>query len=321
MYFYVYLQAEMFEEAAADGEDAIQNLTGILNGFLQNCLLAVFEDDRWNSAVKEKLEAWPETMSRRRIMSILVQFIKRNRLLYCLVPDYNNIKPDLDCVFDQAISASLDLILVTLSNVDRIAPDGVEVAARRTYQNTIFEPKRSNLAVYGSTCGAGAMGEIEFMKYHFAKAIRHASVIQICDRICGRLSFRENFRYTTRRFIAWIGGALINPAGSRIIFHFGRPAGHGDQYVLDEISELKNGPLRNASFELHFYEESTPEPDLPHQRFILTDQIALNIERGLDFLDGNTQRCRDTYINHQDPNEAQKLLDSFSSKCVATHTI
>ena len=126
MYFYVFLQPEMFEEAQADGEDATQNIASILNGFLQNCFVAVFEDDRWGTAVKEKLEIWPETMTRRRVKSILVQLKKRNRIIYNLVPDYNSKKPDIDCVFEQAHSVSLDLLMVIASEGDRAAPPELE---------------------------------------------------------------------------------------------------------------------------------------------------------------------------------------------------
>ena len=58
MYFNVFVQPEVFDEAAVDGIDAAQNISGILTGFLQNCFLLVFEDNRWEMIVKEKLENW-----------------------------------------------------------------------------------------------------------------------------------------------------------------------------------------------------------------------------------------------------------------------
>jgi hypothetical protein len=170
MYFYVFLQPEIFAESLIDGEDATQNVAAILNGFLQNCFLAVFEDDRWGTCVKEKLEEWPEMMTRRRVMSLLVHLKKQNRFLYCITPDYTGAKIELDCVVEQAISVSLDLIMVIASEGGRVAPAGIEVTTRRAYQDTAFEPKRSDLAVYGKTCNPDEMDEASFMDFHFAKS-------------------------------------------------------------------------------------------------------------------------------------------------------
>ncbi len=321
MYFYVYLQPEAFEEASADGEDATQNIATILNGFLQNCFLAVFEDDRWGSTIKEKLELWPETMTRRRMMSILVRLKKQKRFLYCLRPDYTSVMPDLDCVFEQASSIYLDLILVIACEGDRGAAAGVEVTRRRTYHESAFEMKRSEIAVYGKTCNPGEMNGDDFMEFHFAKALRHASTIEICDRVCGKVNFADNYRYTTKQFVHWLGRVLSDPKNCTIVFHFGQPSGQGDQFILHELASLKKGPLSATSVKVHFYDESLPNPTLPHQRFIMTDQIAIDIDRGMDFLDRYTLKCRDTYVNYQNPREAQKLLGSYSSGQVATHVL
>lgn len=53
----------------------------------------------------------------------------------------------------------------------------------------------------------------------------------------------------------------------------------------------------------------------------LQTQVALDVDRGLDFLDRATRRCRDTYINYQNPEEAQRLLNSYSSGRVSSHVI
>ena len=321
MYFYVFMQPEVFDEAATDGEDATQIVTSILNGFLQNCFVAVFEDDRWGAAVKEKLEVWPQNMTRRRIKSILVHLKKRNRIIYCLVPDYENNKEDIDCVIEQAPSISLDLLMLIGSEGERPAPPGVEITTRRTYQYSTFEPKRSDIAVDGMTCSPGEMDESTFMDFHFTKALKYASTIHICDRMCGKTSFTGNFRYTVERLMNWLGRVLADPISCKIIFHLGQPRGHGQQFILQELSSIKNRVLNRTQVDVYFYDESLPKATLPHQRFIMTEQMALDVDRGLDFLDRTTQKCRDTYVNYQNPKEAQKLLSSYSAGCISTHTI
>jgi len=313
MYFYVFLQPEVFSESAADGDDATQNLAAILSEFLQNCFLAVFEDDRWAPSVKEMLMEWPGTFTRKRIMSLLVQLKKHKRFLYCMTPDYSEGKSDLDCVFEQAASIPLDFVLVIDAEKDRSAPTGTEIATRRTYQNTVFEPKRSAIAVNGKTCVLGEMDNSAFLNFHLARALKYASEIHICDRICGSKNFSDNFRYTIKQLIHWLGRLLNDPAACKIVFHLGQPKGYGTNHILGELGSFKQRSLPRTEITLHIYSDSMSTQSLPHQRFIMTDQIALNIDRGLDFLDSNTHKCRDTYISCQNREEAQRLLDGYAS--------
>lgn len=313
MYFYVFLQPEVFSEASTHGEDAMQNVASILSGFLQNCFLAVFEDDRWSPSVKETLTAWPETLTRKRIMSLLVQLKKHKRFLYCIQPDYMAEKSDIDCVFDQAASVPLDLVLVVETEKVRSSSASTEITTRRTYQNTAFEQERSTIAVNGKTCVQGEMEIITFLNFHFARALKHATEIHICDRISGSKSFADNFLYTIEQFISWLGSLLNDPASCKIVFHLGQPKGFGSDHVLEKLATIKKKSLPKSQILLQFYNDVPATQTLPHQRFIMTDQIALNIDRGLDFLDRVTHKCRDTYISCQDSQDAQRLLDVYSS--------
>jgi hypothetical protein len=308
MYFYVFLQPEIFREAQVDGEDAIDNVASILGGFEQNCFIAVFEDAHWEASVKEIIEAWPSTMSRRRVKSILVHFKKNRRFIYCLKPDYAGTIPDLDCVFQQAPSASLDLLLIIDSEMSRAGPPGVEVVTRRTYQQSAFEPKRADLAVNGKTCDPGEMEEAHFIDFHFGRALKYASSIHICDRVCGTQNLSDNFHYTIKRFMSWLSMHLIDPEHCRICFYFGQPRGRGEEYIIQEIGSFKTGRLNGSKIEVRFYPDQIEERTLPHHRFIATDQIALGVDRGMDFIDRTTKKCRDTYINYQDPAKVQTLI-------------
>lgn len=321
MFFYTFLQPEMFSESAADGEDAMQNLASILNGFLQNCFLAVFEDDRWSPSVKETLLNWPETSNRKRVMSLLVQLKKHKRFLYCIVPDYLEQKTDLDSVFEQAAAIPLDLILVTDAEKNHPAPTGTEIATRRSYQNTVFEPLRSSFAVHGKTCKHGEMNCADFLNVHFARALKYASEIHLCDRICGSKNFADNFIYTVKEFMHWLGNHLSDSAACKIVFHLGQPKGLGIQHVLNELEDIRKKSLPKTEIELRVYNDSTGTQSLPHQRFIMTDQLALNIDRGLDFLDRATHKCRDTFIGCQNPQDAQRLLDDYSSCSLSIYKI
>jgi len=322
MYFYVFLQPEVFSEASTDGEDAMQYVASILSGLLQNCFLSVFEDDRWAPSVKEILEAWPETSTRKRIMSILVHLKKHKRFLYCITPDYMDDNSDIDCVFDQASTIPLDLMIVIEAEKGHAAPVGTEIASRRSYQSTAFEPMRSDIAVHGKTCIDGEMDNISFMNFHFARALKYATEIHICDRICGSKNLADNFIYTIKQLTSWLGNLVHDPASCKIVFHLGQPAGqYGIDHILDQLSICKRNYLPQTEMLMQIYNDASGTQSLPHQRFIMTDQISLNIERGLDFLDRNTRHCRDTYISCQNLEEAQRLLNSYASSCISIHRV
>jgi hypothetical protein len=50
---------------------------------------------------------------------------------------------------------------------------------------------------------------------------------------------------------------------------------------------------------------------MPHERFILTDQFVLHIERGMDFLDRATKRSRDAFVSVKSRAETVQLLDAY----------
>lgn len=319
MFFNVYLQPEVLEEAAHDGEDAELHLLSIIEGFVQNCFLTAFEDYRWDSCIKEILERWPDSTVRRKIKRLLVILKKRKRIVYCIAADSCNHQSDLEVVLSQAESVCLSLILVITAESCRDARQELEIVSRRQYQFASFASLRSDLAVHGKTCRPQEMNEAEFLDFHFANALRYAQTIHICDRVCGKVHLTANFRYTLRKLTEWLGRILQDKDSCKIVFHMGQPAGNGVTYVLQEIAKLKEKFLESIRLEVRFYDESLPDPTLPHQRFILSDQIALNIDRGLDFLDPDTHTCRDTYVNYQSPGDAQRLLHSYVSGCNSTH--
>ena len=154
------------------------------------------------------------------------------------------------------------------------------------------------------------------MNFHFAGPL-NTPPRYICDRICGH-QLSDNFRYTVRQIIYWLGGLLNDHAACKIVFHLGQPSGYGIDHILSELAKFKQWSLPNTEMSVNIYRESAFTQSLPHQRFIMTDQIALNIDRGLDFLDRKTHRCRDTFICCQDRGEAQRLLDCYATTGLLT---
>ena len=60
---------------------------------------------------------------------------------------------------------------------------------------------------------------------------------------------------------------------------------------------------------------------MPHQRFILTDQFAIEIDRGLDFLDRSTHKNRDVLVNTKSHSETSKLLAAYTGNLASTEAL
>jgi len=312
MYYYVYLHPDVLAEAQRDGELAQNLLISILRNFLQDCFLTVFEDDRWSQEVKDILETWSSNMTKTKIQSILTIFKKRNRMLFNIKPDYLSEKTDLKCVFDQVSNIEIDLLVIDEAN-HRDSMDGLEVSTIKSYYHSKFVDKRST-SENGKTCELGKMDQVSFLETHFKKGIKYAKKIHICDRLVGSKNLSDNFLYTIKIFFAWLGSILYDPDNCEIIFHTGQPKGVGAHHIEHEMKYYKTKYLSKTKISVYLYEK------LPHQRFFLTNQIAMDIDRGMDFFDKNTKKCRDTRITYREVEDAEKLLNTYSnfkdSKCL-----
>lgn len=311
MLFYVYMQPEVIVVAKNSGQFAISALISFLRGATQNCCLAVFEDDRTRSQIAEAVEDLPEDFDRKVLKSILGILDKRNRFLYILTPDYTGVKDDLSCVLEMADSVDLDLILLQREDLVADPPVKAELCTLSTYQHTNFEVERSRLANEGRTLQNGEMTEIGFLDRHFEKAFRYARRIEICDRIFGR-QFGDNFEYTIRTLLRWLETVIKNPEGCRLIFHIGTPQRATLQHIQTKLTDFRRGRLTALPIEIHVYDVQDPDQCLPHERFIMTDQLALEIGRGMDFLDRDTHSNRDVSIGYKSMKEVQDLLNSYS---------
>jgi hypothetical protein len=307
MIFYVYFEPEIIGVARQNGTYALQALIAILRGFLQNCFILEFEDLRNDAAIKEELANLPDDFDRAALKKIVGVMKKRHLFISCLEPDYTGEKSDLTCIIEQRTDALLDLLLLT-ERGDVPMSDGVEVATLADYQNTDFEAERSRLASEGRTFHDGQLRGGDFLESTFKKAFRFAARLEICDRLFGR-EYGPNFEYSTREFLGWLETIIYEPVAlERVIFHCGVPA---DAYGLDEsdivrdLSATKRGRLANISIEVRFYAQNS---SLPHERFILTDQVAFEIGRGMDFLNRATGMNRDVMVNYKSFKELTALL-------------
>lgn len=312
MIFYIYLDPDVLSAKNNENDFAMQALISALRGFTQNCFIAEFEDYRIQDAIKEQVKSLPDNYDRKIIKKLLGALSKRNRFIYCLIPEYSGIQQDIAYAADQAQDCLLDLFLFSETNKDTEIPEGIEKATLSTYQSTDFENSRSNLASNGRTFVSGELDEKDFLDWCFGKLSRYPTRIEICDKLFGS-RFGDNFEYTVRTFLRWLEQILVDPQSCKLIFHCEKPAGHTDHHIKTQLADFRTGRLGNLPIEVQFYQLPDNIHPLPHDRFMITDQVVIDIGRGLDFLDRKTHKNRDLTIGYKSFREVDNLLKSYAS--------
>jgi len=312
MIFYVYVDPAIIDKANQDGAYAVQAVTSIFHGFLQNCFIVEFEDYRIQQTMGEYISALPQSDAKKRIEEILKIMKKRNRFLYCLVPDYLDRKNSLECVLDQEEKAALDLLLLKDEDISKCA-ESAEMTPLEAYYSSNFERKRSNLAAEGMALLDGEFDQDQFFDHVFLKALRYAARIEICDGILGR-KYGDNFDYTLKVMGIWLEKNLSEPINLKnIIVHCEQPIGYSKERFVATISALKKGRLKNINIEIHFYRNDEGGGALPHQRYIFTDQVAFQIDPGMDFIRKKTKRNRNFSINYKNLAKITSIIGAHSN--------
>lgn len=312
MIFYVYLDPKVLTIARQNEPFGMQALIGILYGFLQNCFIADFEDGRGWNELGEIIDTLEEVDDRKRIQAILKAMYNRNRFIGCLSPDYAGGKSDLECLVEQAPAMLLDLLLLSEIGKDLEGFTDAETATLNTYQHTYFASDRAKLACDGVTLEEGELDELVFLNKFLKKALMYAREIEICDKMFGD-RYGGNYKYTAQVFFKWLEQSLANPDECKIMIHCGVP---DDDTWLDAMKEhlmsLKRGRLGRIIFKLCLYDIVSKKGALPHDRFIVTDQLAFGLPRGMDFLNQQTKKNRDLTLDYKSSSQVNKLITSYA---------
>ena len=280
MVFYAYLDPAVIERAYQRQPYGYQCLIAMLRGFIQNCCIM----DR-NGAVKAGIANQVRKLrndSDRKMLDTILRFLNRhNRFI------------------DETEDA--DVIVSESNQTDSVGAGRSrgEVCSLANYQFTDFEHKRCMSAHGGVTLGFGQFSAKELLSRHFLRALQYARHLQIYDGSLGP-NCSESYRYTVDAFLNWF--RQVNPHATQypVQIHSREPKGEKQserQALLRDIRAL--------GVEITFYRH------LPHDRFILTDQFALEIGRGMDFLDLYKGCNRDVSIATKDLRQVKSLLQSY----------
>jgi len=324
MVFYAYFDPLLIPAAAKEGALGLACLLGVIRGLEANCFLAEFDDWHVQGEIKDHVDALEESVQSadpqtsaelsnclKCLKTLLAALAKRNRFIYCL---NSNGEPPLERVavaLVQGKGAELDIVLA--EQVDgHPNPDHLPTATLRSYGATDFEEKRSHFAVKGMLATPGALGEIDFLNKSLRKVLKHAATIHIYDEVMGK-RWGDNFEHTLKTLLKWLETFVANPDQCCLHLYCGKPSGFGDQHIKGQLASFRKGRLAQLPITIHFHETLAGIDTMPHDRFLLTDQMAVEIGRGMDFLDRTTRANRDASVNLKDLGELSRFLTAVAT--------
>lgn len=306
MVFFVYLDPAVVRAAAAAGELGWSVLAAILQAAAQNCVVLDFDDYRWQAGIRAELDACDPFFERSLVKTYLATLATRNRVVPCFKDDYSG-RREIEIVAAQAEDAELDC-MVAATPVTLPKERCAESTTLASYLSSRFEQARSKVAAHGREYSGGELDSTEFLRVNFRKLLRHAARIEVCDAILGR-RFSDNFEHGLKRFLNLVGEACHAPDGCRVVIHC--EASNRAEYLHETVLRLQEKLLPRIQVEVRLY--SSPDGQcLPHERYLWTDQFAIEIGRGMDFLDRCTGKNRDVSLSLKDVADVNEKVARFS---------
>ena len=290
MVFYVYFDPAVITAVEQGGEFALQCLIGVLRGFEANCLLAEYDDYFVQEALKERLNNLQDDNARKDLKSLFATLGKRNRFAYCLESCGASIELRVADAFLQGKRAELDLVLAA-NTTPHPNPDCIPACTLLTYNTTSFEQERAAVANGGRTFAAGVRQELDFLDWTLRKALKYSTTIHLYDRLFGQ-KFSGNFEYSAKTLLSWLEPFVDDPGQIKLHIHCGKPVGNTDHFIQTQLASFRRGRLATMPITIQFYGATPGTEVLPHQRYLVTHQVAIDLGRGLDFLDPQTHQNR-----------------------------
>lgn len=311
MVFYVFFEPRVIADAADAGTLGLPLLISILQNLQQNCLILDFQDAYAAEGVRREVERLEESVQReelspdavKRLKAALAHLKKSNRFICEVEPDWMGAKDHLAIIAEQCEDLGLDVLVLA---EDQELDAGVESTSLSAYYTSNFESTRAD-AASGKSYAPGALSETDFMDAVLGNALRYARRIDIYDKLVGS-HFGDNFEYTIKQFIHWLGSRILKPEDCKLVFHFEEPAGLTGNHIHTQLKVFQSAAgLGALTIEVQHYDPRT----MPHNRYIVTESFAIDVDRGMDFIDRLTRENRDVKVSILDLSNTSTFLRQY----------
>lgn len=214
------------------------------------------------------------------------------------------------------------LVCATCPNATSASLAPAEVIEIREYSLSRFESAKREIRVL--ICGDGEFDEQRFKQRVLVPALAYAKHVKVIDRYIGRsidagkvwnntippASLTAEYRLSllwlidtyaalsqgrSERSLEVYCGITLNDAGERAA---------AVRALMEFEAELQR---QYGSWLRVYVKDETGTPKMPHARYLITDQIALLIERGFDLLWSDEEMRKAGYVLTRDPRRVRDV--------------
>lgn len=274
---------------------------GLLYDLAVNCLVLVDQDGTIEYDLRGTLEKWPPKFQPR-AQELIKRLYKSNRF----VPVRRRFENSVACsvrsckVGVEIAKTSVPHAVFAAEDCQTCAPlraGSASAVGLHDYQTSEFNEVRRALA-RGYTVHDGEWTQEEFERRILRPVFAHAKHVKVIDRYIGRSIRYGRMKEGYRRSLDWLlrvfKDSTSRPSARSFEVYCGMFTAELPDYraMSPEDSEAAQDALRRfvqtrrdgghpLSVTIH---EEEPGVEMPHGRYLHTDQFALMIERGFDLL-------------------------------------
>ena len=300
MFYRVFFDPDLVRGTYASGPTGLALLLATFRSFFVNCTLCEVDGYLVGERLKAVLnEVGKDAESKQnglsdfisRLKKLLVQMEKLNRFVDVLsTSEADQSFPLL--ALSSAQSAGIDFILT--NETLPAQPALPERGALEDYHLSNFERERAK-QVDDGLIPKGDDNAEDFFPNRFGKILPLAREVIIVDGILGR-KFGDNFQFTLKQFIEYL------EASNRFTSDFLLTIHTEDSDRISLLETRMSQWCKSIRFEIRLH------PAVAHERYLFTDQFGLQLGIGMDLLDRNTGRNRETDFSYCRRSKLHELL-------------
>jgi len=283
MFYYIFLDPVIIDEAEKAGSMGLGRLIDFLRDLKTDCLLAETDLYRVAPQIKERIQAIKSQHDRKIIGDILISWLQDMRPALYLNGDCEDFSLK-EFAQNCDVDYDLDLIL-TDSDHKKSHENSWEMSNLEQIHLTTFAQTRSNTLRKGKRYGAGEKNHHHIYSECFSKMVRYAEDLIIIDYALGKF-WGNDQPINLKRFIRFFRDEAKLLTKLTIL-----TSGNQSRHLQNEINNLNN----EVNFDIELTIKN--EDELPHTRYLIADKLCLDIDRGVDICDhdGNS---RNIIIKH-----------------------
>lgn len=301
----------------------------LLYDLTENCVVLLDSDKSISQAIIDAIEQWPVKF-RKPAKELIKELRNKNRLVIApkeyTVCSYCNIDYCQQCI-GIALACLPNAIFTTEDCCQCVKNQSLPIRPIDTTEYSISRFFQHRRQISPLTLNNREWNQEKFEEKILIPLFRDAKHIKIYDRMIGRAT-KDFIPQHYKNTLEWVFDIFLQESSSRSGRIFEVYSGLDTRYLSNQkITDIKNllrqfeadmQRIYSFPFTLKLKEESGREQEMPHARYLITDQIGVLIERGFDLL-WTDQQMRDNGLHPS--NDARPIRDVTISRIAEPNKI